>query len=561
MHSAIFTELSLAFVIAAGVSLVMRMFRQPLIIGYILSGIIIGPSFLGIIQSHAAFESFSQIGIALLLFVVGLGLNVAIIKNTGKPVLFGFFAVTIGLGGLGVAASHLLGFTPHEMGVAAAALCFSSTIIVIKSLTDKKEQGRLYAQISIGILLVEDILATVALIVVAASSGSGTDGSDFLVLASKGLWFAGGLSLVGAFVMPRLSRLFAASQEFLFVFSLAWAFGVAGLAAKLGFSVEVGALFAGVALATLPYATEMASRLKPLRDFFLVLFFITLGEQLQLSNFGSAIVPALVFSFLIMVAKPALIMGALGVLGYTKQTGFKSAVHLTQLSEFSIILAVLATTSGLIQGDLVDVMTLTAIITIAVSTYLMKYDDALYRRFAKPLSFFERRNATIDGDKRSGVSYHYVLFGYHKGGHEFVKTFRDMRGRYVVVDYDPSVIETLERQHIHHIYGDATDAELLEEIGLQKAELIVSTIGDYTANKIILAHVLKQNPHAIFICHSNTFDQAALLYKHGASYVILPHYIGSMHMTQFIRHNGSNKKAFERYRRQHVVTLGNAALR
>jgi len=561
MDHAIFTELSLALVIAAAVSLIMRLFKQPLIIGYILSGIIVGPSFLGIINSHEAFESFSQLGIALLLFVVGLGLNVAVVKNTGKPVLVGFLTVTIGLGAAGLVASHLLGFSTAEAVITAAALCFSSTIIVIKTLTDKKEQGRLYAQISIGILLVEDVLATVALIGVVAATGDGTTGGDFLWLAIKGVLFALLLGFVGAYIMPRLSRLFAASQEFLFVFSLAWAFGVASLAYKLGFSAEVGALFAGVALASLPYAIEMANRLKPLRDFFLVLFFISLGERLQLSNFASAIGPALVISFIIMIVKPALIMGSLGVLGYTKQTGFKSAIHLTQLSEFSIILAVLAVNSGLIPGRLIDIMTLTAITTIAISTYLMKYDDALFRLLSPVLSVFERRNATIDGDKKAGHEYEMVLFGYHKGGHEFVKTFRDMKGRYVVVDYDPSVIDTLERQHIHHIYGDATDAELLEEIDLHHAKMVVSTIGDYEANKIILSEVLKQNPHAVYICHSNTFDQAALLYKHGASYVILPHYIGSQHMTQFIRDNGSNKKAFERYRRQHVVTLGNAALR
>src|SRR6478735_12739758 len=175
MEQSIFYQLAIVMVIAAAVSLVLRAFRQPLIIGYILTGILVGPSFLNIIHSHEAFESFSQIGIALLLFVIGLGLNVGVIKDTGKPVFVIFSSIVAGVGGLGLLAATLLGFDLKGALVMATALLFSSTIIVVKALSDKREQSRLYGQIAIGVLLIEDIAATIALLVVSTSSSSSAE--------------------------------------------------------------------------------------------------------------------------------------------------------------------------------------------------------------------------------------------------------------------------------------------------------------------------------------------------------------------------------------------------
>lgn len=557
MNDSIFIQLSLVLAIAAGVSIVMRLLRQPLIIGYILSGIICGPTFFGIIQNHEAFESFSQIGIALLLFIVGLGLNIGVIRSTGKPVFLVFLTNIVLVGAVGFGAGKLLGMTQAESFLIALGLIFSSTIVVIKSLTDKREQNRLYGQIVIGVVLLEDLLATFALLFVATAK-NGITAADVTSLLGKGALLGVGLTVLGTLVIPKVMKFFASSQELLFTFTLAWAFSVASVFEHAGFSIEVGALFAGVSLASLPYAQEISSRLKPLRDFFLVLFFISLGERLDFGNIHNAVIPAILLSTIAVIIKPFAVSLSLGVLGFTKQTGFKTAAHLSQISEFSVILVVLAVNTKLVNGDLVDIMTLTAMITIAISAYLMKYDDELYRKFQKPLSVFERKS--IKEIDKTHTGYKLVLFGYHKGGHEFVQAFRDMHKRYVVIDYDPDVIDTLEHQHIHHVYGDATDYELLEEIGVRKSELVVSTIGDYGTNEQLLTYVLQNNEDAIFVCHANTFDEAAKLYDAGAAYVMLPHLIGSERMSSFIRHNGSNKAAFDRYRKNHIIKIGEAAI-
>jgi Kef-type K+ transport system membrane component KefB/voltage-gated potassium channel Kch len=556
MDASIFYQLSLVLALAAAISLLARLFKQPPIIGYIVSGFLVGPALLNVIHAEAAFESFSQIGIALLLFMVGLGLNVAVIRSTGKPVLLTFLFITVVLGGSGYGLSWLLGFTHVESLLMATALLFSSTIIVVKALSDKRGQSRLYGQLAIGILLLEDIVATVALLFVSAGSG-GSGTSELGLLGAKGLGLAFGLIFVGAVVMPRLSHFFAASQELLFLFALAWTFGVASAFSAVGFSLEVGALFAGVALAHLPYAQEMGTRLKPLRDFFIILFFIGLGINLGFEQIGSAIVPALLFSTAVMILKPLLTMGSLGMLGYTKQTGFKSAIHLSQISEFSIVLIVVSVASGLASNDLIATITLTALITIAMSTYLMQYDNKLYRLLERKLSIFERKETKRE--LKELKHYPLVLLGYHKGGYEFVRTFREMKKGYVVIDFDPDIIEELERQNIHHLYGDVTDLELLDEMGVHRSELIVSTIGDSSTNRLVLGHLMRRNKDALFICHASSYDEAEKLYEKGAAYVILPHFIGSEQISSFIRRHGSSKKAFEKYRQHHLLSIGRIA--
>ncbi len=550
-------QLSVVLAVAASVSIIMRVLRQPLIIGYILTGIICGPSLLGIVHDQAAFLSFSQIGIALLLFIVGLGLNVGVIRQTGRPVFLVFLLNTVLVGATTLGVGTLFNLNQLEALLLATAMLFSSTIVVVKALVDDREHHRLHGQIAIGILLVEDIAATIALVAL-SSAKQGGGAEAMFALAGKGLMMMGSLAFVGWFVLPRLARFFAASQEFLFTFSLAWAFSVAAVFLWAGFSLEVGALFAGVSLASLPYAQEISTRLKPLRDFFLLLFFVSLGGMLSPNTLASSLGLALALSLVVVIIKPLSVAIGLGLLGYTKQTGFRVGAHLSQTSEFSVIMLTLAAANGYVGAELVSTLTLTTFITIAVSSYLMKYDDRLFKVFGRYLSIFERRNAL--GDHGKHVEYKNILFGYRKGGHEFIRVFRDMHKPYVVVDYDPAVIEMLESQHIHHIYGDVTDYELLQEIGIAHAELVVSVVPGFTTNSQLLKYYLSQNPNGIFICHTTSYDKAAALYELGAAYVLLPHFIGSEKMSAFIRKNGSNKAAFDEYREKHIMRLGKAAI-
>ncbi|HTE21410.1 MAG TPA: cation:proton antiporter [Candidatus Limnocylindria bacterium] len=552
MHT-VFNELSLIIVVGVLVSLFMRAVRQPLTIGYILTGVMVGPAALDLISSQETLEVFSNFGIALLLLIVGLGLNPRVIREVGK--IAGYIALVkvLLVTGIGFLLSQVLGFTTTESLYIGIALSFSSTIIILKLLTDKKEQTRLYGKVAIGYLLIEDILATLILVGVSTSSQGELTMSVFIQLMAKITGLLLGLILVRLFVLPRLNTIIARSQEFLFLFAIGWGLGIAALYSWVGFSLEIGALIAGVTLASLPYATEISSRLKPLRDFFIVLFFVQLGSHLELSQIIDALPHATVFSAVVLVANPLIVMSVMGLGGYTKKTSFKAGLTGAQISEFSLILLLLAVNHGQISQEITTLITVVAFITIAVSTYTITYADQLYNLFEKYIRMFERK--VVSEQKETRHHYDLVLLGYQKGGHEFVRVFHQLKKSYVVVDYDPHIIDTLEDKHINFVYGDVTDMELLEELNLSHAHLIVSTVTDFQTNVFLSRWLEKENPHAVYICTADTVDEAAELYTLGAAYVMLPHYIGSEKIGAFIKKSGLKKSEFKKYREKHLAYL------
>jgi FlaA1/EpsC-like NDP-sugar epimerase len=326
-----------------------------------------------------------------------------------------------------------------------------------------------------------------------------------------------------------------------------------------GFSHEVGALFAGVSLAGLPYAQEIAAKLKPLRDFFIVIFFVTLGESFTINSLQQNIIPALILAVVVIVTKPLLTMVTLSLQGYTRLTAFKAATHLSQISEFSIIFVTIVAAKDLISPEIVSLVTLIAFITIGLSSYLMKHTNGLYKALEEPLKRLERKN--VKDKHHRQVIYSAVLIGYHKGGYEYIKAFRDLKERYIVIDYDPSAIDAMEEEGIHHAYGDSTDEEFLDELNVPRAKLVVSTMTDFTTNSTLLHYIRTANPQTSFICHANNLDEAEKLYEAGASYVTLPHYIGSERVSGFIKRHGYDQELLNNYRNKHAITLGHQALK
>lgn len=556
----VFTQLSLVIVIAAIIAYIVRFFKQPMLIGYILAGMIVGPSLLHVIDDRHAFDTFSEIGIALLLFIIGLELSVGVIKRLGKPVFLTAAALLFSIGTLGFLVGTTFGFLPTEALLVGLAMFFSSTIIIAKVLSDKKEISRLNGQIAIGIILLDDIVATFALLFVAAAGSHAMLGPlDIGLLLLKGIAVIAVLAFLSLKVLPKVAKSVAKSQELLFLFALAWGFGVATVVNYIGFSIEIGALFAGVALAHLPYASQIGARLKPLRDFFVILFFISLGESLQLGNLVYAIFPALALALIVITLKPLIVMISLGLLGYTRRTSFKTGVNLSQISEFSIILIVLAASTGLIRPEVSAIITLVALITIIVSTYLMQYDNLIYKKLERHLNIFEQAGA-VD-KKHESKNYPLILIGYNNGGHQYLKTFRSLKKKFVVIDYDPEVIDDLQHANINYLYGDATDPELLGEINMESVHLIVNTVSDHELNVSLAKYVRRRNDKVVIVCYSKTYNEAAELYRLGVSYVMLPHFIGSERLSAFISTHGISRQSFDNYREKHMLRIGRAALK
>ncbi|PIZ64078.1 sodium:proton exchanger [Candidatus Roizmanbacteria bacterium CG_4_9_14_0_2_um_filter_39_13] len=550
----IFVELSVIIVIAMFVSLLMRALKQPLIVGYIFTGILVGPYFLNLIQNGDVIELFSKIGITILLFIVGLNLSPNVIREVGKVSLLTGIGQVLFTSIIGFFIATALGIDRIAAIYVAIALTFSSTIIILKLLSDKGDLNKLYGKIAIGFLLVQDIVAT--LILLFTSSFAGGEGSVLfiaLMTVIKGSLLILTMVAISHYILPQISTFIAASQELLFLFSLSWGLGIAALFSLLGFSVEIGALVAGVALSMTPYAIEVASRMRPLRDFFILLFFILLGSHMVFENIFALIIPAILLSLFVLIGNPIIVVILMNVLGYSKRTGYQAGLTVAQISEFSLILATLGFEFGHISREILSLITFVGLITIAGSTYLILYSDEIYPYVEKFLSFLEIYK---NGNKRNkNKGYNSILFGYQRVGQDFIEAFNRLDLAYIVVDFNPESIKKLEEEEIPFKYGDAKDPEFLTELDFKNLRYMVSTIPEFETNLVLVRRIRAKNKRAIMIVISHDREEALALYAEGASYVIMPHYLGAQYAVRLIGRAGLDRREYDMHREKHLAHL------
>ena len=521
----IFFELSIVIVVAAALSGLMRLFRQPIFLGYILAGLLLGPQFLNFLKSSDTVSVFSQMGTVVLLFIVGLHLSPRELKDLGKNTfIIGILQVGL-ISLIGFGASRFLGFNLQESIYLGAALSFSSTIITLKLLSDKKDLEKLYSRIAMGILLLQDLIAILALIFSSTLSASKMNLSYFSLLMIKGISLTLLVTLISVYILPKLSSFFARSQEYLFLFSLAWGLGLASLFGYFGFSAEIGALIAGVSLSMTPYSQEISAKLKPLRDFFIVIFFIFLGSKISFGSFASLWLPLVLLLAILLVVKPFVIAVLVKLFGYNERTAFLSGVSLGQLSEFSLILMLLGVKAGQVSSSTFSLITLLGFVSIAISSYLVMYAEKFVPIFLPLLKLFGKKQKIAEGDFGPKI-YDAVLFGCNRAGYDFVKMFSAFGEKFLAVDFNPEIIKELKEKGINCVYGDAEDGDFLDEIGIERARIIVSTIPEYETNLYLITKIRSENRDAIVLLVSYNIEEAIKLYEKGATYVILPHFIG-----------------------------------
>lgn len=550
----IFVQLAIILAVAFVVSYLVRAFKQPIVIGYIIAGIIISPFIIGLGASKSIIDIFSKFGIAFLLFIVGLHLNPKVIKEVGtSSLLIGLaqMILTFVLGFL--ASSFLFGYDFITSSYIGIALAFSSTIIVTKLLSDKYQLDSLFGKISIGILIIQDFVAVAVLMFISSTAGH----ANFASFALKGLLGGGGLViflfLFGFFIIPRLTHAIAKSQELLFLFSITWCFLIAGLFYYLGFSIEIGALVAGVVLSISPYSTEISAKIRPLRDFFLIIFFIILGLNIEILNMGSIVFNAIIFSLIALLFKPIILMIFSAIFSYTKRTNFLVGTTLAQISEFSLIVLALGVAIGHISPEVLSTLTLTGIITIALSTYMIIYSKEFYQKMSSAFFVFEKKDAKRE--KKIKKQYDAILFGYNRIGFGILNSLKRIKKSYLVVDFNPDVISDLSKLGISCLYGDAYDSDFLEELPLDKVQLVVSTLPDFETNFLLIETIRIVNPNAIIIVRSHAIKEALELYKKGANYVLTPHFLGGEYVSKMILSSKTDEKGYEEEKEKHVKML------
>jgi Kef-type K+ transport system membrane component KefB len=413
----IFSEIAALLLVAAAVGALSVWLKQPLILGYIFVGILAGPSMFGWVIARDQVDLLARMGIAILLFVVGLKLDLHLIRTLGSVALATGLGQVIFTSVIGYFLALALGLNPVAAIYVAVALTFSSTIIIVKLLSDKREIDTLHGRIAVGFLIVQDIVVVLVMIALSAYGLAGASdelGRTLLFLLLKGVGLFVGIGLLMRYLLPWLLHQLARSLELLMLFSIAWAVFLAILGDTLGFSKEVGAFLAGISLASTRYREAIGARLTSLRDFLLLFFFIDLGAQLDVEALGGQFGPAIVLSLFVLIGNPMIVMVIMGVMGYRRRTGFLAGLTVAQISEFSLILAALGITLGHINKEVLGLITLVGLITIGLSTYLILYSHPFYSRIARWLKIFERKipqREMNEEARRASPAVDVILFG------------------------------------------------------------------------------------------------------------------------------------------------------
>lgn len=531
----VFYEIAILVLLAAGLGFVGMILRQPLIVAFIALGVLAGPDALGIVASTQFIETLSQISIAVLLFLVGLKLDVSLVRNLGKV------ALATGLGQVGFTSLFgfliclALGIAPLASLYIAVALTFSSTIIIVKLLSDKREIDALHGKIALGFLIVQDIFVVLAMVVLSAVGVSAAgEGGSFLDI----LMLIGGAVLTIAFVVlfiryladPILGRV-ARSPELLVIFAVGWAAGLAALGDVVGFGKELGGLLAGVSLASTQYREAIGSRLSSLRDFLLLFFFIDLGAGLDLGTLGAQVSPAVILSLFVLIGNPLIVLAIMGYMGYRKRTGFLAGLTVAQISEFSLIFMAMGVTIGHVGDEAMGLVTLVGLVTIALSVYMITFSHHLYARLEPLLSPFERRVPFREKEAlpQSHAQYDYIIFGLGRYGCRIGQGLTARGYRVLGVDFDPEALVHWRSLGMDAHFGDATDPEFTAHLPLSGVQAVIGAVSrlrpSLTENEpqvAMIAGLRAAHFAGRIVASVNTAAEAEALRQHGATDILNP---------------------------------------
>jgi Kef-type K+ transport system membrane component KefB len=522
----IYEEVTVLLMATALIGLLALRLRQPLIVAYILIGIVAGPSVLDWVGAHEPMQLLAEIGVTILLFAVGLKLDIHLVRKLG-PV-----ALATGLGQLGftIVGGFLIGLGLGMDWVralyVAVALTFSSTIIIVKLLSDKREIDSLHGRIAMGFLIVQDIAVVIAMMLIGSQgAGAGEDAfaTQLLEVTAKLALLVVGIGLLMRYVLPRLLHWMASSQELLLIFAVAWGTSLAAGGEWLGFSKEVGAFLAGFSLASLPFREAINARLSSLRDFLLLFFFIHLGTQMDLSTLGGELPAAVVLSLFVLIGNPLIVMAIMGYMGYRKRTGFMAGLTVAQISEFSIIFVAMGVAIGHVDAAALGLVTLVGLVTITLSTYMILYSQRLFALCERWLGPFERRvpfreSGYDEAPRQADV----IVFGMGRYGCRLAERLQAEQIGVLGVDFDPEVLARQANSPLPVVFGDVEDDEFLAHLPIERAHWLVSTLRNLEQDRDLILQLRRLGYRGRIAVTAHNPREAHRLSEAGADQVLLP---------------------------------------
>lgn len=550
MEYSVFIQLSVLMGITVSIAFVMRALRQPLLIAYLISGIVAGPIFLNVLNSDVElFHELAELGVIFLLFLVGLSLNVNHIRRLGPAAVVTGVGQLVFTAGMGYLILQILGYGVTTSIYLAMAITFSSTIIVVKLLSDKKDLQSTYGQSVLGLLVVQDIIA-IAIMLVITTTNTGGDLTQLAgELALRGLIMIALIYFFSKYVLPHILNSVAKNGEFLFIFTMAWVFGVSALSYLAGFSVEIGAIIAGVSLGSSPYQPQISSRMRPLRDFFIVIFFLLLGSEMSLTGALEGWFPGLVLALFILFGNPFILYFLYRSQKFSRRNSFLAGVTAAQVSEFGFIVLFTGQQFGIFDGSELPIFTIVALITIFISSYLITYNEQIYRFLIPVFQFFGGEDRHVQKEHKD-KKYDVILFGYHRIGWKVAETLQEMGKSFVIIDFNPVALKRARGRGIDAIFGDAADVEFLSALPLDTAKLIISTMPEFDDQLTLLKEIKQQNPKAKTILNLYHSDNLKELYEAGADFVMMPHLLGGAWLSELLtNHKRLTKTMFKDLRK------------
>ena len=524
------------------------MVRQPAFLGHVVVGIALG--FWGVTaggEMRQVFDILSSAGIMLLLFLIGLEMNIVEVKKMGKVALIvaagqmvitmAFFSGIFSWFGLALSTSLFL----------ALAVSFSSTIIVVKLLSEKHDLGSLPGKVAVALLLVQDLAAIVALIVFGGRTGPPA-GGGVAPLLTKVIILVAFTAVISRSVMPRILHRLAKSTDELILFSLAWCFVLAAVVASplLGLSLPIGGFLAGLALSGSFEHAHIATKIKPLRDFFLTIFFVGLG--LKLSFDGTVLLLAIWISLAVLVVKPVIVWVLMRLFGYRQRVAFYTGLLLGQVSEFGFILVGVGQAAGFFDSRFVSLVSLVGLVTMVVSSYLIIDNEFVFRLVRPILNFVWKDRYAGAETEAAALTDHVVLFGCHRMGRSMLLQLAKNKEKVLIVDFDPEVVSRLSEEGWKVIYADAADTDAYDQLNLAKAKMVVSTVEDIKDNLAMLAEIKRRRLKVSVVVDAETPEDAKRLYAAGATYVIIPTLLGGEKLRELIEQKKTRRAAWQSLR-------------
>lgn len=565
----ILVQLGVFFALSAVVAVLFLYLKQSTVLAYIAVGILLGIFKSSIHLDHHIMEALSEIGIILLLFLAGMELDLSSLRKRLKLTLtnsLGQILTFIIIGTL--VGVYIIGLTSWVSAVYfGLCLTFSSTIIVVKLLKDRKEIDSFHGQTLIGLLIMQDVTAIFALVFLKSMGGDQslilTVGMIFLKMIVIGLV----MFLFSRYVINYIFKKFAKTPELLFIGTLGYVLGIAAFCELIHFSPEIGAFLAGVTLATIPYKLEIEDKVEPIKNLGVILFFVTLGFNLDINAELINYIPAIaITAFIVFLGTPITML----VLGYIQKMksrpSFFLGIMLNQISEFSLILATLSLRAGVFEKSTFMIITFASIISILLSSMGHSFLDGLYSFFKKRLVFIDKHSFRYeDAEELEGLELknHIIFLEYNEIVDMMADKLAQQEKHVIILDCDPDKIDHIEKNEskFHHaIYADPLDPDIWEAIRFEEAQVIISGIeGNHEGEKAILEYLKKHASKAVTVIHSANYKEALEMYEQDVTYVILPEHLAGEHMAMLLEEHAYDFTKFTNNREKRIEALGFAA--